>query len=152
MLFIASHTNRLDKKGRISVPAPFRAALAAQSATGIVAYQSMGNPCIEACGLERIHKMNAYIETLPPLSEERDALATVVFGESVQLPFDTEGRVMLPEHLLVAARISAEAMFVGKGEIFEIWEPKAYAAHAARARELVREKRAGFAAPRGGGV
>lgn len=142
MLFLATHTNRLDKKGRISVPAVFRAALAAQAHhaqfQGIVAYASLANPCIEACGMERIGKMNAFIETLPPLSPERDALATVVFGESVQLAFDTEGRVMLPGHLLASAGIGAEAVFIGKGETFEIWEPAAFAAYAKKARELAR--------------
>lgn len=144
MLFLATHTNKLDKKGRISVPAAFRAALAAQPGfhqgfQGVVAYASLANPCIEACGMERIGKMNIFIESLPPMSEERDALATLVFGESVQLAFDGEGRVSVPAHLLEAAGITADAVFIGKGEIFEIWEPKAYAAYVARARTLARE-------------
>lgn len=142
MLFLATHHNKLDKKGRISVPAPFRAALGGQSFQGIVAYQSLSNPCIEACGFERIGKLNAFIESLPEFSEERDALATVVFGESVQLGFDPEGRVMMPSHLLAAAGIASEAVFIGKGEIFEIWEPAAYADYAKHSRALVKERRA----------
>jgi MraZ protein len=141
MHFLATYHNRIDKKGRISVPAPFRAVLGAQAFQGIVAYASLGNACIEACGMDRIAKMNAFIETLPPLSEERDALATVVFGESVQLGFDTEGRVMMPAHLLQFAGIDGEAVFVGKGEIFEIWEPKTYESYAKKAREMVLARR-----------
>ena len=86
-------------------------------------------------------KINQRIERFDPYSEERDAFATTIFGESVQLNFDTEGRVMLPAGLLALASISEETTIVGKGEIFEIWQPKAFEAHAKRAREMVRERR-----------
>ncbi|MDE3016297.1 MAG: cell division/cell wall cluster transcriptional repressor MraZ [Pseudomonadota bacterium] len=141
MLFLSTYHNRIDKKGRVSVPAPFRAALAAQEFAGIVAYVSPLHACIEACGMNRIAKLNSRIEKFDPYSEERDAFATTIFGESVQLGFDTEGRVMLPAGLLAAAALKEHATIVGKGEIFEIWEPKAFEVHAKRARGLVREKR-----------
>ncbi|MDX1974168.1 MAG: cell division/cell wall cluster transcriptional repressor MraZ [Rickettsiales bacterium] len=141
MLFLSTFHNRIDKKGRISIPAPFRAVLAVQDFAGIVAYGSPVNPCVEACGMQRIHKLNQRIERFDPYSEERDAFATTIFGESVQLAFDTEGRVMLPDALLKAAKLTEQATIVGKGEIFEIWEPKSFEQHVKRARELVREKR-----------
>lgn len=139
MLFLSTYRNRIDKKGRISVPSPFRAHLAKEEFQGIVAYVSMRHGCIEACGTGRFQKLQAHIESMDPFSEERDALSTTVFSESVLLSFDTEGRVMLPAHLLQAAGISEEAVFAGKGETFEIWEPSAYEAYAANARQLVKK-------------
>lgn len=141
MLFLGTYTNRLDKKGRVSVPAGFGAALAGKPFQGIVVYASLTSGCVEACGMERIAKMNDFIETLPPFSEERDALATVVFGESQQLAFDSEGRVIVPAALLDFAGVKAEAVFVGKGEIFEIWSPEAHAERIVQARTLVKDKR-----------
>jgi MraZ protein len=141
MLFLSTYHNRIDKKGRISVPASFRAALGGQEFSGIVANASLLHPCIEACGMDRIMKLNARMETLDPFSEERDAFATTIFGESVQLSFDSEGRVTLPEQLIKTANLEELAVFVGKGEIFEIWEPAAFAEHAKRARELAKDKR-----------
>lgn len=141
MLFLSTYFNRIDKKGRVSVPAPFRAALSGQEFAGIIAYSSLMHAAVEACGIDRIQKINQRIEMLDPFSEERDAFATTIFGSSVQLGFDGEGRVMLPESLLVAASLSEQAVFVGKGETFEIWEPKAFDAHVARARELAHDKR-----------
>ncbi len=141
MLFLSTYHNKIDKKGRLSVPAQFRAVLALQEFPGVVATVSPLHPCIEACGMNRILKMNQRMERFDPYSEERDAFATTLFGESVQLSFDTEGRIMLPESLVAAAKLSDEATIVGKGETFEIWQPKAFDAHAKRARELVREKR-----------
>ncbi len=141
MLFLSTYVNKVDKKGRVSVPAPFRAHLAGQEFAGIIAYGSFINPCIEACGADRIMKLSRQIETLEPFSEERDAFATAILGGSEQLAFDGEGRVMLPERLLVLAEIKEQALFVGKGETFEIWEPKSFESYAERARTLAREKR-----------
>lgn len=145
MLFLSTFHNRIDKKGRVSVPAQFRAALAAKTLAndfqGIVAYQSPINACIEACGMSRIIKLNERIESFDPYSQERDAFVTTLFGESVQLSFDGEGRVMLPEQLIEAAGLKEQATFVGKGEIFEIWEPEAFADYAKKARKMVQEKR-----------
>jgi MraZ protein len=141
MLFLSTYHNRIDKKGRISVPASFRAALAGQDFAGIVANASFINPCIEGSGMDRIVKLNERMESLDPFSEERDAFATTLFGQSVQLSFDGDGRVTLPEALIEAASLKEQAVFVGKGEIFEIWEPKAFDAYAKRARELARDKR-----------
>ena len=146
MLFLSTFHNKIDKKGRISVPATFRASLVKEvekkgEFSGIIAYSSFINPCIESCGIDRIQKLSERIETLDPFSEERDAFATTILGGSVQLPFDGEGRVMLPEHLIEFAGIKEAAVFVGKGETFEIWEPKAFDIYAARARDIAREKR-----------
>lgn len=142
MLFLSTYHNRIDKKGRVSIPAQFRAVLASQEFPGIVAYASPINPCIEGCGMNRIMKLNQRMERFDPYSEERDAFATTIFGESVQLAFDPEGRITLPQELISEAGLSDLATIVGKGEIFEIWEPKSFEAHAKRARELVKENRA----------
>lgn len=145
MIFLSTFQNRIDKKGRISVPAQFRAALARQvqdsDFQGIIAYQSPRNECIEACGMSRMLKINAQIEQMEQYSQERDAFLTVLFGESVQLSFDGEGRVMLPEQLLEVANLKENATFVGKGEVFEIWQPEAFKDYAKRNRALVQEKR-----------
>jgi MraZ protein len=142
MLFLSTFQNKIDKKGRISVPAQFRAALAKdEEFSGIIAYASFINRCIESCSIERIRKLSVRMEALDPFSEERDAFATTILGGSMQLPFDGEGRVMLPAQLIEMAGITEAAMFVGKGETFEIWEPQAFTEYAARARDIAREKR-----------
>lgn len=146
MLFLSTFQNKIDKKGRVSVPATFRAGLAKAAGkdedfSGIIAYGSFINKCVEACGIGRIRKLSERIELLDPFSEERDAFATTILGGSVQLPFDGEGRVMLTESLIATAGIADMALFVGKGETFEIWEPRAFEEYAARSRELAREKR-----------
>lgn len=141
-LFLSTFQNKIDKKGRVSVPASFRAVLSQQSFTGIVAYSSFVNPCIEACGIDRMEQISKSVDALDPYSEVRDAFATAILGGSVQLPFDGEGRIILTESLIEIAQLKEMAIFVGKGTTFEIWEPEAFNHYALRARKLAQEQRA----------
>jgi MraZ protein len=149
-LFLSSFQKKIDKKGRVSVPSTFRAVLAPEHFNGIVVYQSFINPCLEACGMSRIEKLSERIDALDPFSEEHDAFAATILGGSVQLAFDGEGRVMLPEHLLEGAGIGEDVVFVGKGKTFEIWKPEDYAKHAEAARKIALEKRQHLRAMPGG--
>lgn len=126
----------------MSVPALFRTALSGQTFAGIVAYGSFMSNCIEACGMDRIERLSASIDSLDPFSDERDAFATTILGGSMQLAFDSEGRVTLSEELMALANLREQAAFVGKGATFEIWEPVAFQVYAAKARELAKAGRA----------
>lgn len=140
-LFLSTYINKIDKKGRISVPAPFRAVLTGQHFSGIIAYPSFVYECIEASGINRIEKLSESIDSLDPYSEERDAFAASILGGCVQLSFDSDGRVTLPESLIEIAHLTEQAVFVGKGQTFEIWEPKAFESYAEKARSMAKERR-----------
>ena len=139
-LFLSTFEKQIDKKGRVSVPPTFRAVLAAQNFNGMIAYASFTNPCIEACGMERIEKLYARMESLDPFSQEYDAFTTSILGGSTQLGFDGEGRVVIPEGLLKKAGITDTGIFVGKGATFEIWSPELFAGQDVRMRELALAK------------
>ncbi len=141
MLFLSTYINKIDKKGRVSVPASFRSSLSQQNFPGIIAYSSFINPCIEACGINRIEILNQTIDSLDPYSEARDAFATTILGGCIQLAFDSEGRVILPEDLISFASLDEQACFVGKGATFEIWNPKAFEEYASLAREIAKKDR-----------
>ncbi|AIL64425.1 cell division protein MraZ [Rickettsiales bacterium Ac37b] len=141
-LFLSSYTNKIDKKGRVSVPAQFRNVLNNHSSfSGVIAYSSFINQCVEACGMERIEHINQSIDYLDPYSDERDAFATAILGGSVQLSFDPEGRICLPPELIEYAELEDQACFVGKGLTFEIWQPSKFGVYAKEARELAKNKR-----------
>ena len=141
-LFLSTYTNKVDKKGRVSVPANFRAALQKEDFHGIISYSSFVNDCIEACGMERMAQLSESIDNLDPYSEERDAFAAAILGGSFQLPFDGEGRIILPEILMEDSGIKDQAVFVGKGATFEIWSPGKFEKYASKAKELARQERA----------
>ena len=123
-MFLSTYENKLDKKGRVSVPASFRAHLNNMGFNGFIAYPSFSNPALEACSQNRIEKLSDSIDTLNPFEEKRDYFATSVLSESSNLQFDSEGRVLITEKLLLHAKIKNHVLFVGLGKTFQIWEPK----------------------------
>jgi MraZ protein len=81
------------------------------------------------------------IQQLDPYSDERDAFETIVLGEAVQLPIDGEGRIILPKTLVEHAGINDQICFVGKGQIFEMWEPSKFDNYLSSAREIAQNNR-----------
>jgi MraZ protein len=146
-VFLSTYCNKLDKKGRVSVPAPFRLLLEASGFSGFVAYPSFLHPCIEACSLKRMEVLAHGIEQLDPFSEERHAFAAAILTESVPVPFDGDGRVVVPDALLAPLGTTEQLLFAGKGSTFEIWHPDAFAAHAKEAKALAFAKRDLLRAP-----
>ncbi len=142
MLFLSTYINKVDKKGRVSVPANYRLALQKEDFQGIIIYSSFVNECIEACGMGRMERLSQSIDNLDPYSDTRDAFATSILGGSSQLPFDGEGRVILPENLMKDVDITEQAVFVGKGATFEIWNPEKFDKYMLRAKELAKQERA----------
>jgi MraZ protein len=134
-LFVSTFINKVDRKGRVSVPAPFRAALNGQSFHGIVAYRSLKLSAIEASGQDRLEDLVARLDQLPEMSDERNAL-TSILPDMQQIAFDGEGRIMLPPELAQHAGIGETAAFVGLGRSFQIWEPARFERHQAEMRAL----------------
>ena len=123
-MFLSSYENRIDKNGRVSVPATFRSHLNSMGYNGFVTYPSFNHPALEACSQDRIEKLSSTIDSLNPFEEKRDYFATSVLSESENLQFDTEGRVSISEKLLRHAKIKNSVLFVGLGKTFQMWEPK----------------------------
>ena len=134
-LFLSTYTNKVDKKGRVSVPAAFRAAIGGQNFHGIVAFRSYRLPAIEAFSIDRMERLSTSLDALDLFSDTQDDLAATIFADSRPLPFDGEGRILLPKEFADYARIKAEAAFVGRGATFQVWEPKAFQSHQADARK-----------------
>ena len=140
-IFLSKYLNKIDKKGRVSIPAGYRGALAKENFNGIIAYPSFKNNCIECCSMSHLEELSKIIQNLDPYSDERDAFETIVLGEAVQLQFDSEGRVILPSYLMEQVGISSQGCFVGKGLVFEIWNPDQFEAHRKSAKEIAQGNR-----------
>ena len=125
-MFLSSFENRIDKKGRVSVPATFRSHLNSMGYNGFISSPSFNYSSLEASSQDRIEKLSNTIDSLNPFEEKRDYFATSILSESENLQFDTEGRVSLSEKLLNHAKIRNNILFVGLGKTFQIWEPKVF--------------------------
>ena len=121
-MFLSSFENKLDKKGRVSVPSTFRSHLNSMGYNGFITYPSFNHSALEACSQDRIEKLSKTIDSLNPFDEKRDYFATSILSESVNVQFDTEGRISLSDKLLNHAKIKNRVLFVGLGYTFQIWE------------------------------
>jgi len=122
-MFLSTFENKLDKKGRVSVPASYRAYLSNLGYNGVICFPSFNNSSIEAWSQDRIEKISYAIDSLNPFEEKRDYFATSILAESINLQFDSEGRISLSSKLLKHAKIKNSMLFVGQGQTFQIWEP-----------------------------
>ncbi len=140
-VFMSTFTNKVDRKGRVSVPSSFRAALGGsrdQEVT-IAVFRSFKAQMLECWSIERMHYLAQQMETVDQFSDEYDDLSNL-FGEARELTTDPEGRIVLPQELLDFAGITEAANFVGAGPTFQIWEPGRHEAAKAASRERARER------------
>jgi len=141
-LFLSTFIHKLDKKGRVSVPAAFRLALSRQAFQGLVAFRSYKLPAIEGMGIDRMQRMSDSVDQLDLFSEAQDDLTATIFADSQMLTFDGDGRIVLPQVLLDHAEIQDSVAYVGRGATFQIWNPDSFEAHQHEARNRVQEKQA----------
>jgi transcriptional regulator MraZ len=144
-LFLSTYVNKVDRKGRVSVPATFRSTLAADRHPNLlIAFPSVRLPAIECRASSRMEEIQERLETLEEFSEEYENLSQL-FADAQPLTIDGEGRVILPEALKEHAGIAEEVAFVGRGAMFELWNPARYREHGAAVRE--RSRRQGTTLP-----
>jgi len=138
--FAGSFTFKVDKKGRISVPAEFRVVLSAQSAgsdfSGILAFPWFEYRAVRGCGVELMERIAQTSSPTAVFENQPVNNALVSVADMMQLPFDSEGRISLPRDLVEHAGISDSATFVGQVNFFEIWNPGAFKQHQAARRAL----------------
>ncbi len=144
--FVGTHTGKLDRKGRISVPAPFRAELEAAATNQLVFRIAHTHPCIEARSRPVFQQIVDSIEALPHFSEERELLEATLIAGSEMLKLDGEGRLVLPQEMIEELALGDQVVFLGKGNRFEIWNEAAGRAHVLESKQRARELRLTVAA------
>ena len=123
-LFVSTFVNKIDKKGRISLPSIFRNALPKDHKNEIILLKSLKNETIEGLSVKRVQEIAERINNLDFFSEEHDDFATSLFSEMLPTNIDKEGRFLLPEKLKNFANIKDEVIFIGQGYFFQIVNPK----------------------------
>ncbi|GBR70641.1 division/cell wall cluster transcriptional repressor MraZ [Gluconobacter kanchanaburiensis] len=153
-MFLGTHQNRFDAKGRVSIPAPFRTALRAQAQPGdplVILRPSHLHPCIEGWTVGAFASLATPLDEYDPFSEDHEDLAASLYADAYPLDSDKEGRIILPETLRTHAALVDEVSFMGLGRTFQIWNPVAAAerrqAARSRAKTLATSRRPGSAPP-----
>lgn len=134
--FRGESVHKVDTKGRVSIPAPFRRVLeegdpdwvSGAQPQLVLVYGRRGRPCLEGYSLAGIAEVDEMIATLPRYSRDREILERLIATQSVYAQVDDTGRIVLPAKLREMIGVKGEATFAGMGDKFQIWEPGAYAA------------------------
>jgi len=144
-LFLSTFINKIDKKGRVSVPASFRTSLSSNppssqssSFPGIVVFRSLKHPALEGCSVDRMQQLSNSIDRLDLFSDAQDDLVSAIFADSHLLSLDSEGRVSIPEEFLKFANLTDQVAFVGRGATFQLWSPETFREMQDNARERLR--------------
>ncbi len=150
--FLGTHQNRLDAKGRVSVPASFRNALRQDNGSASAGTNGNGNgthfilrpshkhPCIEAWPTAEFDALAKPLERFDVFSEEHDDLASTLYADAYPVETDREGRIVLPDPLIAHAGVGETVVFMGLGRIFQIWEPQAAERRRTEARDRARAR------------
>jgi len=133
--FLSNITNRVDAKGRVSVPAAFRAVIARRGLEELYCLQDFVFPAISIGGPDLLDRYERQLNALDPFSTEANELSLLIHGGGVSMRVDGEGRLMLTDFIREFANITTEVTFVGRSDYFQLWQPQAFAAAQAAARE-----------------
>ena len=122
-LFVSTFINKIDKKGRVSLPSIFRSALPKDHKNEIILSKSLRNNFIDGLSVNRVNEIAKRVNNLDFFSEEHEDFTTSIFSEMLPTNLDKEGRFLIPEKLKTFANIKDEAAFIGQGYYFQIVSP-----------------------------
>lgn len=137
--FVSNTINRVDKKGRVSIPAGFRTVLGGQSILHLIL--SVEHPVAEAGGSDFVDMNMQRLSQMDPFSEEYEMWSFCMIGDADELKIDTEGRIILSDHIREHTGITDAVAFVGRGPFFQLWEPERFRTYREEARSKVRTMR-----------
>ena len=124
------------------MPSPFRSALAQENFQGVVLFQSYTQQAIEGVGMSAMSDYaNRIDNNFDVFSDDHDDMATILFGESIQLGFDKDGRITLPQKFIDFMQIDDEIAFVGMGQKFQLWKPATFEKRRDMARQALQKKK-----------
>jgi len=129
-LLVGRHLNKIDKKGRVSVPKSFREAAVEEGFPGVYIYPFFKYPALEGGGEAFLTRLSASLnDSLEMFSDEQEELTAITLENTFKLNFDPEGRITLPGQLCRHAGLDGHALFVGHGNRFQIWSPDTHLHH-----------------------
>jgi MraZ protein len=139
--FVSQYTSKLDSKGRVAIPAPFRNLLDKDGFEGLYVHPALDFPALDCGGNALLREIDCLMERFPAYSEERDVFATALMGASQILRRDAEGRFIVTDMMRDVTSITDSVTFVGQGQKFQIWEPARFVRHFDESRSRLRAMR-----------
>jgi MraZ protein len=144
--FLSSAVNRIDSKGRVSVPAHFRSVVQQRGYSELYAIRQLDVPALDVGGLDLLDRYEARISLEDPFLQTADDMSFFVHGDGAFLKLDQDGRITVTDFIRDHTGITTEVAFVGRGQFFQMWEPAALADYGAQVRARLSMLRQGVTA------
>jgi MraZ protein len=132
--FLSNAVNRIDAKGRVSVPAHFRTVLQKRGYAELYALRALEMPAMDVGGLDLLDRYEQRIALEDPFLQTADDMSFFAHGDGAFLKLDQDGRITVTDFIREHTGITSELAFVGRGTFFQIWEPGRLAAYGREAR------------------
>jgi MraZ protein len=116
-VFLGRFENRLDEKGRLSMPAKFRARLA----EGFVVTRGF-EPCLTIFPMTEWQTLAENLARFPVTDQKARSLRRVLFAQAADTELDKQGRVLIPEYLREAAGLQGDVIVAGMDGYIELWD------------------------------
>ncbi len=118
-MFLGQYTHNLDDKGRLTIPAKYRADLA----EGLVATRGPKRQIV-LYPLSEWHALTERVDALPKLGEQASNIRRLLYAFAEDLTMDKQGRIIVPPRLREYAQINNEVTIVGLNTYIELWAPE----------------------------
>ena len=141
--FLSSAVNKIDAKGRVSVPAHFRAVVQSRGYAELYAIRQLDVPALDVGGLDLLDRFEERIALEDPFLQTADDMSFFVHGDGAFLKYDQDGRITVSDFIREHTGITTEVAFVGRGNFFQIWEPGRLGAYGAEVRARLSRLRQG---------
>lgn len=132
--FLSSAVNRIDAKGRVSVPAHFRAVLQKRGYQDLYALRALDVTALDVGGMDLLDRYEKRIALEDPFLQTADDMSFFCHGDGAFLKLDQDGRITVNDFICEHTGITTDVAFVGRGHFFQIWEPGQFDAYRAQAR------------------
>jgi MraZ protein len=133
--FLSSAVNRIDAKGRVSVPAHFRSVLTRRGYSELYGLRALDQPALDVGGTDLLDRYEQRLASEDPFLQTADDMSYFIHGDGAFLKLDQDGRITVTDFIRDHTGIAGEVAFVGRGTFFQMWEPSRLETHARQVRE-----------------
>jgi MraZ protein len=125
-VFRGDYSLNLDAKGRLAVPARFRALINERGGGALVVTVSLTDRCLTIYPLVEWQRIEEEIQQLPTFDRQAQAIRHLLIGRASEVEMDAHGRILLPPQLREWAHLDKRVQLVGQVRKFELWNQEAW--------------------------
>jgi MraZ protein len=121
-MFRGANNVTLDAKGRLAVPTRYREQLSERSNGRLIATVDRADRCLLIYPLPEWEEIELKLRRLPSLNKAVKRLQRLMIGHAADIELDASGRILIPPNLREYAGLNKDAVLVGQGNHFELWD------------------------------